>query len=722
MFLRVDKLCSLAGMALFAVALSGCGGGGGGGLRPANFETPEYNQQAGLRLINASSIYARGGIGKGITVAVFDSGASSNHPALAGKYVYTGGMSGTDGVDGTGGRPDEYGHGTHVTGIIAAKRDGSEMHGVAYEANIASYELDYDHTAFDAQLAVGIDEMSARGVYLTNNSWGSDRSVLDVTLSQLESQSPLSIAAYKTYVADGGVQIWAAGNDNRAEVSVEAGAPHLISELEKGWLAVAAIDLYGNEASYTNRCGVAAAWCLAAPGGDFPSLGGAPGSVGVYSTYIDTDGYERLAGTSMAAPHVTGALAALKSRFSNLSYQDLRNRILVTADDSGIYADETIYGQGLLDLDAASRPVGGTSFALGTYDAGAVVSTAGASVNLPSGAISRYLAGRNVLILDNYQRAPFLVPLNAFAGARGGYLSMSDLGLETPERNWDDQGEDVTLAIAGDGFRVHGASNGAWLSGMGHGSRVMEGMAHLVGVPLPHGDYRMADDALGVTLGFVSEIGEAYMSAATGSAADRTTAAGFGIVGWSPETVLAASFVPSGAVESFGASVTSKLKTPMGWAGAGALEMSGDSLELAYSRNLVAGETYRLGVASRLAYLATETSPLVEFDDALLATTELNLSHRLGRGTTLNARLGIERSVTSSNGSIRAATSIDENGRIAYDDISIDGSKLLAFDKVGVSVRHAWGPNTNLGVSVAAVRDGFGETEALAGARAEIRF
>ena len=399
----------------------------------------------------------------------------------------------------------------------------------------------------------------------------------------------------------------------------------------------------------------------------------------------------------MAAPHVSGALAALKSLFPNLSYQDSRDRILFTADDSGIYADETIYGQGLLDLDAASRPVGGTGFALGTYDAGAVVSTAGASVNLPSGAISRYLAGRNVLILDNYQRAPFLVPLSVFAGARGGYLSMSDLGLETPERNWDDQGEDVTLAIAGDGFRVHGASNGAWFSGMGHGSRVMEGMAHLVGVPLPHGDYRMADDALGVTLGFVSEIGEAYMSAATGGAADRTTAAGFGIVGWSPETVLAASFVPSGAVESFGASVASELKTPMGWAGAGPLELSGESLELAYSRNLVAGETYRLGVASRLAYLATETSPLVHFDDALLATTELNLSLRLGRGTTLNARLGMERPVTSSRGSIRAATSIDENGRIAYDDISIDGADLLSFDKAGLSVGYAYGPNMSFG-------------------------
>ena len=713
MLARIDRLSSFAATAVAAVALSGCGGGGSA-LKPADFETPEYNRQAGLRLINASSIYARGGTGEGVTVAVFDSGASPDHPDLAGKYVYIDGMSGTDGLDGTGNQPEEWGHGTHVTGIIAANRDGSEMHGVAYEADIASYELDYEHSNFWYELAVGIDEMRTREIYLINHSWGSPSSILDAEeWTGVEDFS--LVQAGLEYAAAGGVQVWITHNHQSEQPTWQAGLPHLIPELEDSWLAVTAVGLDGELAYYANQCGVAAAWCLAAPGGNFRA------GDGIYSTELDGL-YEEKQGTSMAGPHVTGALAALKSMFPNLSYQDLRDRILFTADDSGIYADELIYGQGLLDLDTASRPVGGTGFALGTYDAGAVVSTAGASVNLPSGAISRYLAGRNILILDNYQRAPFLVPLSAFAGARGAYLSMSDLDLETPGRNWDDRGEDVTLAIAGDGFRVHGASNGAWFSGMGHGSRVMEGMAHLVGVPLPHGDYRMADDALGVTLGSVSEIGAFYMSAATGGAADRATAAGVGIVGWSPETVLAVSFVPSGAVESLGASVASKLKTPMGWAGAGALELSGESLELAYSRNLVAGETYRLGVTSRLAHLATHTSPLIHFDDALLAKTALDFSLKLGRNTTLDARLGIERPVTSSNGSIRAASSIDENGRIEYDDISIHGSDLLAFDRAGLSVGYAHGANLSLGAGIVAVRDGFGETEVLAGARVEARF
>ena len=97
------------------------------------------------------------------------------------------------------------------------------------------------------------------------------------------------------------------------------------------------------------RCGIAADWCL-------------------------------------AAPYVTASLAALKSMFPNLSYQDVRARILATADRSGRYGNSGTYGRGRLDLDAASRPVGGTNFALGAKDTGPVLSTSGAQAVLPQGA------------------------------------------------------------------------------------------------------------------------------------------------------------------------------------------------------------------------------------------------------------------------------------------------------------------------------------------------
>ncbi len=710
--------------------LAGCGGGGGGGggdgpppcpgldpdCTPEDYETSEYNAQAGLQLVKASSMYARGGTGKGVTVGVFDSGAWGDHPDINYDKIYYWPDDNTDGTDWDG-------HGTHVAGIIAGRKNDGGMHGVAYEASISSYALIGRGIGdFDAALATGLDQMLEDGTYIINNSWGNTCEdeyggflpclITEFTKSDISDYYPKSLDAALRYVNAGGVLVWAAGNDKWSQVLVQAGLPHLFGELKKGWLAVVAVDENGGLALYSQHCGVAADWCLAAPGGGHDP--------GIWSTDLYDD-YGYKSGTSMAAPHVAGAMAALKSLFPNLSYQEIRDRILFTADSTGIYANTSTYGQGLLDLEAASRPVGGTAFALGAYDAGAIVTTNGALVTLPSAAISRYLADRSILIFDNYQRAPFLVPISAFASAGDAYLSLSDLDLETPERSWDDRGEAVVLTIATDDFQARGVSNGTWFSGAGQGARVMEGMASLVGVPQPHGNYRMADDAVGVTLGLASEEGEFYTRAAMG-AADRTDVAGFGIVGWSPEAVFTASFVPNGAVGVFGASVASELERPMGWAGAGALEISGDSFELGYSRNIVAGESYRLGVASRLAHLATETSPLIRFDDALLATTELDLSVRLGSSTTLNARLGMERPVTSSKGSIRAASSIDEDGRIEYDDIAIDGSDLLAFDKAGLSVGYAYGPNMSFGAGIAAVRDGFGETEAIAGAQAAVRF
>ena len=714
------RLASSMVWAAVAVAMSGCGGGGASGgstvLTPAEFETPEYEAQEGLRLINASAIYARGGAGKGVTVGMFDSGASPDHPELTDKYVFTDGLSGVSPTD-------SEGHGTHVAGIIAAKRDGSGMHGVAYDAEIASFGMEFYDLDFDREIARGTDWMRRKGVYIVNNSWGHtpERLVTAATPDFLESSYPESLTAWRQHVAAGGVQVWSAGNEALSEVEMLGGAPHLFPELEAGWLVVAAVDLNGNKASYAHRCGVAAAWCLTAPGGDDPEPGGAPGSKGVYSTTLG-GAYRREIGTSFATPHVSGALAALKSLFPNLSYQQVRDRILVTANDSGIYADESIFGQGLLDLDAASRPVGGTAFALGARDTGAVAATGGARVILPPAAIANYLAGHEILILDNYQRAPFLVPMDTFAGVGGGYLSMRDLDLAVPERSWDDRGETAALTIAGDDYQARGMSNGAWFSGMSHGAGVMKGMAALTGVSLPHGAYRMAEDALGVTLGFASEMGEFYTSAAMNRTADRTSDNGFGMTGWSPQTVWTASFVPNGAIQTFGASVASRLKRPMGWAGAGALELSGDSFELAYGRNLAAGRTWRLGVASRFAYLATETGPLVRFDDALHLATELDLSLGIGRNTTLGVRLGMERPVAGGTGRIRAANGIDESGRIEYDDILLSGSDFLALDRIGLSIKHAYGPDTTLGVGVAAVQDGFRETEAIAGVRMGVRF
>ncbi|XOT95603.1 S8 family serine peptidase, partial [Alcaligenes pakistanensis] len=91
----------------------------------------EYKRQPGLDMINAAQAYALGFTGKGVTVGILDSGIAGNHPEFAGAIA--GGFdfntntpyTNSQGVD----SDNAPGHGTHVAGIIGARRDGVGMHG-----------------------------------------------------------------------------------------------------------------------------------------------------------------------------------------------------------------------------------------------------------------------------------------------------------------------------------------------------------------------------------------------------------------------------------------------------------------------------------------------------------------------------------------------------------------------------------------------------------------
>ena len=724
------------------LALAGCGGGNDL-LLPGHWETAEYRAQAGLGLIHASSMYARGGTGKGVVVGLLDSGATPDHPDLSGKYDI---VDSFDGVDPMDSNPVNGGHGTHVAGILAAHKNDSGMHGVAYDATLASYALEFDRNddVDDFELGKATDELSAAGVRVVNNSWSKvdlednyrTITITDVTRAWVDDYFPHGLPAYRRYVGAGGVQVWGTGNRAQPEPSFHAGLPVLVPELEEGWLAVTAIGLDGDLASYAERCGSAAAWCIAAPGGD-------RGDAGIWSTVpaspgggpgVDRDGgsggdaYRALRGTSMAAPHVSGALAGLKSMFPNLSYHEVRDRLLFSANRTGIYADPLVYGQGLLDLDAASRPIGGTSFTAAEHAGGTVIATDGAGLRVPARALSGHLAHEEILILDGYQRAPFVVPIGAFAVSGGSYLSMHDLDLVAPQRTWTQVGETLSLGISGDGFHVSGVSNGAWSFGAGRGAGLAQGFALVAGAGLPHGGYRMDREAVGVALGFASDAGELHASALTSpeSAAAATSlgagAGGFGIGSWRPRSVVAASFMPAQSDHAYGISFASGLERPSGWHGSGAFELSGASVDVGYRRILHAGGTVTIGMEGRLAHLAPNDGPLVALDDALVAATGFDLSVAVATGTTLNAGVSMERPIASGELRIRAARSVDEAGRIAYDDIVMDQGDFLGFDRIGVHLSHEEGPSARYGAGIVMVRDGFGEMETIVGARAQVRF
>ena len=428
--------------------------------------TPDEERHAREEAARVSAMHARGGTGRGEIVGTIDSGAHPDHPDLAGQFAHVCALGDCDdgrpGLDRPDASPrlDTDGHGTVVNGIVAAKRNGIGVYGVAHEARIASFgntqpvaypwgnvcfgvgcppgvndREDQWGPVFDEQIARGVDWMRSLGVGAVNNSWSRTWSWArerGVTADTIRGIMPKTLPAFERYVAGGGVVVWAAGNGQSFHPAEEAVLPRYFPRLEKGWLAVVGVDGDGRIGRGSWRCGAAAEWCVAAP-------------IALGTT--DRNGRWSVAiGTSIAAPYVTASLAALKSMFPHLSYQEVRARILATADRSGRYADASIYGRGLLDLDAASRPGGGPSHPAVSLSAAPNPVTEGSPVTVTA-RLSRALAGGVTIPLSvtrDTSEAGDHGTLSSIAIAGG---ATSGTGTVATARDADPDDETFTVAL-----------------------------------------------------------------------------------------------------------------------------------------------------------------------------------------------------------------------------------------------------------------------------------
>ena len=339
-------------------------------------DTQEYQQQYGLDLIKASSAYARGATGRGAIIGIMDSGVDNSHQELngfnkivSGSYLVYQDRSPTT---------DEKRHGSHVSGIALGERDGSGIHGVAFDAQLffISIELGtagdtYEPATIDSTVDfTGIDnswsqleaEFVTNNVTVVNGSFGYQGNINDYTEQNIREAFPKTIdvlAQPQKANQDKTIFVWAAGNgggyaDQGVDYSspeVFGGLAYLLPELRGNTAAVVSVDEDGSISSFSNRCGVAKDYCLAAPGRSILSI---------YAEDSPTyDSYGRASGTSMAAPHVSGGIALLADYFEGqLGNTEILQRLFATANKSGIYAESDIYGQGLMDLNAATQPLG----------------------------------------------------------------------------------------------------------------------------------------------------------------------------------------------------------------------------------------------------------------------------------------------------------------------------------------------------------------------------
>ena len=405
-----------------------------------------FRNQPALNTINANSAWAKiqlkygTGVnpGSGVTVGLIDSGIDTRHPMFAGKTVFEHHFSGTPEETGE----TESSHGTAVASIIAASPRASTIaqggsRGVAWGAEIAMFAVptssgggDYDPIdlpeirSTDATWAARVNYVANwrnRTLDFVNISLGFQGIIDQYSASSLRNNFRNTINALaQSGSSNKTVFIWSAGNGygrdcdvadfsgssnicvngkvNAKSPQVLAGLPARIPELRANNVAVVAVDQSGDIASFSNRCGIAANWCIAAPG------------VGINAAYFgpkDGDPIKGLAtysGTSIAAPMVTGGLALMKHLFrSQLSNTALVSRLYATANKSGRYANSLVYGQGLLDLDAATSPVEFTNIQTGSQVGSTGFSLQRSNLNLGTAfgdAIGDSLAGQEIVAFD----------------------------------------------------------------------------------------------------------------------------------------------------------------------------------------------------------------------------------------------------------------------------------------------------------------------------------
>ena len=286
-------------------------------------DDPEYVRQWAMPRLRLPEAW-QASTGSGVTVAVVDTGADPTHPDLAGNLV-----AGAD-VVGSGVRTemsDGHGHGTHVSGTVAAVTGNSVgVAGVAPDAKVMPVKvLDSSGSGYTSDVAEGVIYAADHGAQVVNLSLGgpSYNSVLAQAVDYARSRGVVVVAA--------------AGNER------QAGNPTTYPAALPGVVAVAATDSTDADASFSNT-------------GSYVDIA-APG-VSIRST-LPGARYVSWSGTSMATPHVAGVAALLRARVSSAT--EIEDVLLRSTTDLGPVGRDDAYGAGLVNPVAALAAVGGGS-------------------------------------------------------------------------------------------------------------------------------------------------------------------------------------------------------------------------------------------------------------------------------------------------------------------------------------------------------------------------
>ena len=400
-------------------------------------------------------------------IGVLDTGVDYNHPDLVDNIWTNPGETAGDGIDNDSNGyiddvrgwdfayndnnpSDVQGHGTHVSGTIAAKGNNSVgVTGVAWDAKIMPLKfLDDGGSGYISDAILALNYATAKGVKITNNSWGGG------------GYSQGLYDAINTAGQQGALFIAAAGNESQnTDITPAYPASYNLSNI----ISVASTTHTDALSGFSNY------------GLTSVDLG-APGS-NIYST-IPGGNYATYSGTSMASPHVSGGAALVWSQNPTWTAQEVKNQLLQTTDPISALIGRTVSG-GRLNINTAlggySPPpsIPNDNFANRIFLGGLPVSTTGSNIGATAEAQEPPQSGQiNSVWWSWTAPATETVNINTIGSNFDTWLSVYT-GSDLPNLTligFDDQGggNNTSLlslnAIAGETYQI--AVDG-WLSNTG---------------------------------------------------------------------------------------------------------------------------------------------------------------------------------------------------------------------------------------------------------------
>jgi subtilisin family serine protease len=403
----------------------------------ADHQTTEYNNSTGLDMINAADAYAKGWTGEGAVLGVIDTYQDKDHADFNGKYQwYKDYVRNDDTVELYG---SQHSHGTHVAGIVAAEKNGTGTHGVAYNADLVGANVDYhgngminkglaqqalhDFAKLKSPTANGGEEMNIIAVNMSFNQPNFFYDGNGSTVTQL-ADGTYNATEITTRILNNGYgdsQYWKVATDNDIILVNSAGNYGFDHAGDPGLWAVEE-DANGN-LILGGKMVIVGSWDGTGVAGnkaghvclnintanntcndthrlsDFYIL--APGQA-INST-IPGDGTATLSGTSMAAPHVTGAFGVLHQMWPYMAGDNLVKLVMNTADKNLTGYNVNIHGQGLLDLDEATKPQGAVGLATSGRVDHPTVSLNNTYYSTGT-ALPSSLSNLKIMVLDDYDR------------------------------------------------------------------------------------------------------------------------------------------------------------------------------------------------------------------------------------------------------------------------------------------------------------------------------